>query len=268
MSALFPMRRLTASSLAVLLMLGAGGARAGLFDDEEARKAILDLRNRIQAADESAKTRNAELANANAQLLEQIQQLRRSLLDLNAQLEAERADVARLRGAQEQLARDVAEVQRRQKDVAQGVDDRLRKLEPQSVTVDGKEVQVEPDERRAYEDAMAPMRAGDFDKAAAALAGFLRRYPVSAYQPSARFWLGNAQYGKKDYKEAIASFRALVTAAPEHPRVPEAMLAIANCQAEMKDNKAARRTLDELLKAYPKSEAAQAGKERLAGLKG
>ena len=50
-------------------------------------------------------------------------------------------------------------------------------------------------------------------------------------------------------------------------KAPEALLAIANCQAELKDGKAARRTIDELLKAYPKSEAAQAGKERLASLK-
>ena len=45
------------------------------------------------------------------------------------------------------------------------------------------------------------------------------------------------------------------------------MLAIANCQAELKDTKAARKTIDDLLKAYPKSEAAQAGRERLAALR-
>ena len=43
---------------------------------------------------------------------------------------------------------------------------------------------------------------------------------------------------------------------------------MANCQVEMKDIKAARRTLDDLLKAYPKSEAAAAGRERLGSLKG
>ena len=36
---------------------------------------------------------------------------------------------------------------------------------------------------------------------------------------------------------------------------------------ELRDAKAARRTLDELVKAYPASEAAQAGRERLASLK-
>ena len=45
------------------------------------------------------------------------------------------------------------------------------------------------------------------------------------------------------------------------------MLAIANCEVELKDSKAARRTIGELVKAYPKSEAAQAGRDRLATLK-
>ena len=96
----------------------------------------------------------------------------------------------------------------------------------------------------------------------------MQRYPSTGYAELARFWLGNALYGQKNYKEAIAVFRALVTSAPGHPRTPEAMLAMANCQIEMKDNRSARKTIDDLVKAYPASEAATAGKERLSTLKG
>lgn len=257
-----------ASLLLAGLLAVSGVARAGLFDDEEARKAILDLRARIQAGDDSANAKLAEQAKAQAALMDQVQQLRRSLLDLNSQLEAQRADDAKLRGTQEQLARDVAELQRANKDLAKALDDRLRPLEPQKVTLDGKEIQVDPDEKRAYDQAMAVLRGGDFDRAAGALAGFLQRYPASGYADSARFWLGNALYGQKNYKEAIAVFRALIAAAPNGPRAPEAALAVANCQIEMKDVKGARKTLEELLKAYPTSDAAIAGKERLASIKG
>ena len=48
----------------------------------------------------------------------------------------------------------------------------------------------------------------------------------------------------------------------------EGLLALANCQIEMKDNRAARKTIEELVKTYPASEAAAAGKERLVTLKG
>ena len=255
----------------LLLAFAAPAARAGLFDDDEARKAILDLRQKLEQGNEQARARQAEqMTQMNNQLLllsEQITQMKRSMLDLNNQIELLRADNAKLRGQDEQLARDVAEVQRKQKDIQQGVEDRVRKLEPQKVVVDNKEFQADPDEKRQYEDAMAVMRKGEFDKAAVAFSGFQRRYPASGYNESVLFWLGNAQYGKRDYKDAIASFRALVSGAPDHPRAPEALLSIANCQIELKDTKSARRTVDELVKAYPKSEAAQAAKERLASLK-
>lgn len=247
----------------MLLVVGMGSAHAGLFDDDEARKAILDLRNRVSQME----AKQSDEASQNAQLRDQVQQLQRSLLDANNQLEQQRSDLAKLRGQNEQLARDVADLQRRQKDIAQGVDDRIRKLEPQKVNVDGKEFLADPDERRVYEDAVAPLRTGDFNAAAGGLTSFIKRYPTSGYIDSARFWLGNALYGKRDYKNAIASFRAFITGAPDHPRAPEALLAIANCEIEMRDNKAAKRTLGELLRVYPKSEAAQAAKERLASLK-
>jgi tol-pal system protein YbgF len=248
------------------LMLLAASAQAQLFPDNEARKAILELR----ATDEQTTKRLAELAAANKTLQDQVQQLmplRGSLLELNNQLEALRAELARMRGANEQLARDVSELQRQQKDMAQGVNDRIRKLEPQKVAVDGKEFLADADEKRQYDDAFAFIRSGDYAGAATALSAFNRRYPLSGYLDSVRFWLGNAQYGKREYKEAIATFRAFVAEAPAHSRVPEALLAVANCQAEMKDSKGARVTLADLLKRYPQSEAAQAGKERLAALK-
>jgi len=115
--------------------------------------------------------------------------------------------------------------------------------------------------------AMAAIRGGDFDKAVALFGSFQRRFPASGYTDSVRFWHGNALYGQRQHKEAIAAFRAFVTGAPDHPRAPEALLALANSQAEMKDVRGARRTLEELVKSYPQSEAAAAGKQRLASLK-
>ena len=251
----------------VLALAAAGSAHAGLFDDEEARKAILDLRERIRVNDEAAKTRNDALAAQNKQLGDELAALRRSLLDLNNQIESLRGDLAKMRGGNEQLARDVAELQRGQRDASQALDDRLRRIEPIKVSVDGRDFMAEPDEKKAYETAVGTLRGGDFDKSVAAFSGFLKRWPASGYADSARFWLGNALYGKRDYKEAIAAFRGFVSTAPDHPKAPEALLALANTQAEMKDPKGARKTIDELVKTYPQSEAAQAGKERLASLK-
>jgi tol-pal system protein YbgF len=253
--------------VALLCVAGPATAQAALFDDNEARRAILDLRAKVASNEEQTRARMAELTTANQQLSEQVLQLRRSLVEMNNQIEALRRDLAQLRGTDEQLTRDVAELQRRQADIAQGVDARIRRFEPQTVSVDGKEFVADAEEKRLYDDAIATLRGGDFTAAATLLQGFVRRFPTSGYIDSARFWLGNALYGKRDYKEAVATFRAFTTAAPSHPRAPEALLALANSQLEMKDTRGARSTLNELLKAYPESEAAQAGKDRLAALK-
>ena len=239
-------------------------ARAGLFEDDEARKAILELRGQVKANEDAAKRREEQL---NALVQDQLQPLRRSMLDLNGQIDALRAEIAKLRGANEQLARDLADTQRKLADQSQSVEARFKPLEPQKVSLDGREFQVGPDERNQYEAAIGLVRRGDFAEAVAALNAFLKRYPASGYTDSVRFWLGNAQYGKRDYKDAIATFKTFIAGNADHPRAGEALLALANCQIELKDNKSARRSLEDLIKAYPNTEAAQAGKERLRALK-
>lgn len=256
---------------AVLAVACLAPAHAGLFDDEEARKAILDLRTRLDQNNDQSRARDADLASQMATqqsaLMEQVNQLRRSLLDLNTQLELLRADNAKLRGQNEQVTRDLAELQRGQKDIKQGVEERIRQIEPQKVTVDGREFSVEPEEKRLYEAAMAQIRSSEFDGAVASLAQFQKRFPGSGYSESVLYWLGNAQYAKRDCKQAMVTFRALISSSPEHLRAPEALLSVANCQSELKDPKGARRTLEDLVKTYPNSEAALAARERLVALK-
>jgi tol-pal system protein YbgF len=254
--------------LALLLAaLGSTGAHA-LFNDDEARRAILDLRQRLETLRQETEQRSSEQINrATTALTDENAQLRRSILALQTQIETQRAEMARLVGQNEQLARDVAELQRLQKDVVVGLDERLRKFEPIKVTVDGREFMAEQAEKREYDSALGVFRKGDFAGATTAFAGFIRRYPSSGYVPSAFFWLGNAQYATREYKEAIQNFRNLLTQAPDHLRAPEAVLSIANCQVELKDTKAARSTLEDLIKAYPQSEAAAAAKQRLPRLK-
>ena len=251
-------------AICAVSLFAATAAQAGLFDDDEARRAILDLRQKVEAAKLDTDQKFAEQLKRSA---EEASQLRRSLLDLQSDLESLRTEVARLKGQDEQMVRDLAELQRRQKDMTQSIDDRLRRFEPTKVVLDGREFMAEPLERRDYEAALAIFRKGEFAAVQVVFVDFLSRYANSGYRPSALFWLGNAQYATKDYKEAMANFRNLVSGAPDHQRAPEAILAIANCQLELKDTKGARKTLEELILNFPNTDAAVAGKERLARFK-
>jgi len=270
---------------AAVCCLCISSAQAGLFEDDEARRAILDLRQKVeqmqqqgvQLQQQSAQMQQQSAEqlraakNENAVSIEQVNgqltQLRRSLLELSNMIESLRSELANSRGKSEQLARDLADAQRFQKDIVQGTEDRLKRLEPSKVSVDGLDFMAAPAEIREYDAALATMRKGDFAQALPAFSEFVRRYPSSGYQPSALFWLGNLHYSQRNYKEALNQYRALVSASPAHLRAPEALLSVANCQLELKDPKASRKTLEELVKAYAESEAASLAKARLAKLK-
>jgi tol-pal system protein YbgF len=239
-----PSFSLRAVALAAGVLLSAC-ANAALFEDTEARRAILDLRERVERQGE------------------EIQNFQRSLLEQQNQFEALREETARLRGEKEELTQAL----RRQQELSQGVDDRLKKFEPATVKVDGVEFVADPTETKGYEDALAVFRKGDFGAASTAFNDFIKRNPKSGYVVPSLFWVGNAQYANRDYNNAIKNFSTLLGKAPSHARAADSMLSIANCQLELKDIKAARKTLADVVKNYPHTEAAAAASERLAKLK-
>lgn len=230
-------------------------AHAGIFDDNEARKAILDIRSRLDTLESDSKSRAETKADKN------------SVLDLSNQNEQLRQDIAKLRGQVEILTNDLANAQQRQKDFYIDLDKRLRLLEPQQVTMDGKQVNVMPGEQKAYEAAFALFKSGDYKSASAALSDFMRRYPLTAYGATAQYLLGNAYYAQNEYNNAIAAQQAVVKNYPDSAKAPEAMLNIASSYIELKDKAAAKKTLSDLVAQFPDSAAARTAKERLKSLK-
>jgi tol-pal system protein YbgF len=259
----FRLTQRVALALAALLALGAGSAQAALFGDDEARKAILELRARNAEQDKRIQER---LDVMNAELTRRLETAQRSQLELVNQIEALRQEVARLRGQNDILTNEVAGLQKRNRDLYGDLDTRLKALEPKPVTLDGRSVTIGRDEQGAYDAALVLFRAGDFQGAIRSLQTFLVRYPQSAYVPSAHYWIGNAHYALKDYRNAITAQQTVIERFADTPRAPEALLNIAASQEELKQRTAARATLQRLLKEYPESDSAKLAKERLAAL--
>jgi tol-pal system protein YbgF len=287
----------------VSLGLGASTSQAALFEDEEARRAILDLRQRLETQRQAQiQSSDQILQKSLDQTQKQIDLLRKQLevdstqvkqdsrqaaLLLQSQIEALKQEIANLRGEREQLLREINLLQRAQKDAGLDMEDRFQKLYERmakqetppvvkeeaaktnklSVQVDGFEFLAEPEEKRDFEAAFVLFRKGDFSAAAKEFGQFVKTYSVSGYKPSALYWLGSSRFARRDFNEAIAQLRNLVTDYPNHARTPEAMLTIGNAQIEIKQSKEARKTFNELLKLYPATEAAAAAKDRLAQLK-
>jgi tol-pal system protein YbgF len=230
-------------------------SHAGVFDDDEARKAILDLRAKVEALSKDLNARIDTKTDKTA------------ALEFVNQHEMAMAEIAKLRGQIEVLANEVSKAQQRQKDFYVELDARLRKLEPRKVSIDGKEADIDPNEQKSYDAAFALFKSGDFKNAAAALQDFVHRYPASGYAAIAQYGLGNSYYALRDYPNAIAAQQVVVSKFADSPKAPDAMLNIASCYIELKDKKTAKKVLQDLIAKFPDSTSAQAAKERLATIK-
>lgn len=249
------MKRTIQASVAAVFVaafsLTAPVAHAQLFSDDEARKAILQLRERVNNMQTEISAKADKTSN----------------LDLLNQNESLRREIAVLRGQIEVLTNELANAQKRQKDFYVDLDNRLRKLEPQKMVVDGREITVGQAEQRAYEAALAYFREGDFRNAGASFYDFARRYPQSDLAASAQYWLGNTYYAQRDYPNAIAAQQVVLEKYPKDARAPEALLNIASSNMELKDRAAARQALETLVANYPDSPAASTARERLNALR-
>ena len=245
-------RRLLASLLLPgLAALPVQPAHAELFADNEARRAILDLRQRYQMIDEE-----------NAEILANQQKMQKEIDTL-------RGELSRTRTREEQLARDIAELQRRQKEQDKPLPEERTApaSEANSGSASPNKHEDSAQEKAAFDAALQHFRSGNYTAAQTALRAYLQQYPQGSRRASAQYWLGNSDYALRNYRSAISNFRAVVSQAPEHERAPEALLSLASCHSELNDTAAARSALEQIITKYPRSEAALAAKDRLARLR-
>ena len=256
--------RATAARLAAAALFGAvlSSPAHALFGDDEARKAILELRTRVAEMENRLREKDAELATR----IERLEAANRAQLEFANTVDAQRREIATLRGQVETLTNEVTTLQKRNRDLYADLDTRLKAFEPIATTVDGKPATVDRAEQAAYDAALTQFRGGDFRAAAASLQAFLAKWPKSAHAPAANYWLGNSLYGLKDYKGAIAAQQVVVDRYADSPRAPDALLNIAASHVELKDTARARSALQKIIADYPNTEAAKVADERLKAL--
>lgn len=272
------------------LCIAAGQARAGLFSDDAARMQIQQVEARVSGLEESGKQQAEAIrqqTEAGKQQAETSKQQTRSMLDLQAQIEAQNAELRSLRGQNEELKHLLQDAEKRQKDFYIDLDTRIRHFEsmeaanaaappppppPPPVAPDkaADTALVADDiavENRAYEAAYGFFKTGNHQKAVGAFQEFLKKFPESVYAPKANYELGGAYFALKDYKNALASYQTVAGKYSFSPKTPDAMLGIAECQQALNDAAGARKTLKQIIAKYPGNEIAGKAKELLAALK-
>ncbi|MGH7215685.1 MAG: tol-pal system protein YbgF [Nitrospiraceae bacterium] len=118
-----------------------------------------------------------------------------------------------------------------------------------------------------YERLLALFRDGDLDGARQGFAVFLRDYGNSELSPNARYWLGEAHYGKKDYQQAIDSYDRVELDFPQSEKVPSAILKKGYAYLAMNDRKRASSAFKQVVTLYPRTPEAGKASDKLSQLK-
>jgi tol-pal system protein YbgF len=224
---------------AALVCFGVSNSAWALFSDDEARKAILDLRRSLATTQ----------------------------LELQSQIDKLKAENSELRGKLEELEKQGEDITSSQKTYYQDLDTRLGNFEPRTVTIEGVTGSMQPGEKKAYDDALKAFQTGNLKKADKGFSVFTAEYPKSPYLPLVLYWSGNSKYANKDYAGAINQLQNLIKKYPNHPRVPGAMVTLANAQLESGSKAAAKKTFSEIIAKYPDTDAAKDAQQFLAATK-
>ena len=123
------------------------------------------------------------------------------------------------------------------------------------------------EERAAYQKAFDLLRELRYEQATAAFRDFLTQYPSGRYAHIAQYWLGEAAYARRDFKQAIKDYQALLDNHPRSAKRAEAMLKIGYSYQELKQTEESKRMMEKLIELYPDSTEAGQARNQLRRLK-
>jgi tol-pal system protein YbgF len=119
------------------------------------------------------------------------------------------------------------------------------------------------EEQRAYQSAFDTLKEGRYKKAKSDLKAFLKIHPSSSFAGNAQYWLGEAHYVTREFKQGIKEFKRVLSNYPRSLKIPDAMLKLGYTYYELKQYDQAKLVLQDLRKRFPKSTAFRLAGKRL-----
>jgi tol-pal system protein YbgF len=240
-----------------------------------------ELSNQMKALQQKVDAVDARLGKMEAALQDNQQ-----LLNLLKEVEALKAEIARLRGQAEVQVHQLDTLGKRQNDLYADLDQRVADLAKAAKATPAEAASAvapaatptaaaagnsgPPDpqlESRSYEAALTLFREANYPAAIVGFNGFIKAYPDSTLASNAQYWIGYSYYALKDYKTALAHQQKLLAVYPASNKVPDALLNIATNQLALDDTAGARKTLEDLVAKHSGTQAATLAARRLSTLK-
>jgi tol-pal system protein YbgF len=193
-----------------------------------------------------------------------------SLLELAQRLDALQADVRGIRGEVELLQNETQGGKTQSRNLYGDLEKRLAALETLggvgAAPAGGSPLPAGASEQATYEAAMAALRAGSYDKAISSFREVVTLYPTGDLASNAQFWIGESYYTKGDLESAVTAYRKVLSDWPLSRKAPDAMVKLGFSLSDLRRNGEARNMLEDVVRKYPGTPAAQLATDRLKRL--
>lgn len=192
-----------------------------------------------------------------------------SLLDLSQRIEAAQTEARTLRGQVDELQHTLAKTQDQQRDMYGDVDRRLAALEGAGAAAVGSSRDTglpvpQGDDRANYQAAFDLLKDTKYPEAISGFKQFLTTFPNSALADNAQYWLGEAHFVTRQFPDALRDFRTVLEKYPDSRKIPDALLKIGYCNYELKNWPEARSALSQVVQRFGDTTAARLASQRLA----
>lgn len=211
--------------------------RSSSESDIERLERLLQNRNRVQL-----------------QMQEQIDQMSQEISDLRGQLERNSYEMQQMLKRQRELFVELDRVRGEMKAAP------VKEAKPAET---GGKYSSNADEQTAYQGAVdLILKKRDYTGAIAAFKQFQKDYPDSTYSANSHYWLGQLYFAKKQDKEAVKSFAAVVSYKDSNKRA-DALVKLGDIAERNKNDAQAKKYYQQVVDEYPGSASAKIASSKL-----
>ncbi|MDN3698125.1 tol-pal system protein YbgF [Vibrio sp. 03-59-1] len=188
-------------------------------------------------------------------------------LQMQQQMDGMLLEISELRGELERNSYDMKQMLERQRELFIELDrirSEVKNSSVQAPKVDAKDSAVtggtfssDVDEQTAYQNAVdLILKQRDYTGAITAFKQFQVDFPDSAFASNAHYWLGQLYFAKKQDKDAVKSFAAVVSYKESSKRA-DALVKLGDISARNNNSDQAKKYYQQVISEYPGSASAK-----------
>ena len=210
------------------------------------RSELADLRNEIALLRQADEQMSRETASA----LGEITTLEARVKDLTTIVNRTTADVSRittrLGETDESLKRIQTEIPAKPAAAAP----------PAPVERPAREAGRPAQPESAYGTALSTFRAREHGQAVLEFLDFIGKFPKHPLAANAQYWIGEAYYSQRDYRQALVEFQKVLEYPSANGKVPDALLKMGLCYTNLREPGRANDMWTRVVGEFPSSDAA------------